>query len=138
MNVLQINGWDNQEGGHMKGLEIRVDLFGVSPQKLEKGEALARVCEEAAIVAGATVKGMAYADLGNGDGTQPGCTVAILLNESHITVHTYSEEGLAAVNVFTCERNAYARRAMEFITTALGGKVAFKDEVERFNLGARA
>ena len=37
----------------------------------------------------------------NGD-TPPGFTSVLLLDESHFTSHCYSEEGLLAIDLFTC------------------------------------
>lgn len=38
----------------------------------------------------------------NGTLSPPGATFALLLDESHITLHSYSLEGYIAVDVFTC------------------------------------
>lgn len=116
----------------MKGREIRVDLVEVAESKLSDGAYLAMVCADAAVAAGASVAGKAWANLGDGDGTPPGCTVAILLNESHITLHTYSKEGLAALNIFTCGKSANPDIAMKAILASLGGRVVFQDSQYRF------
>jgi S-adenosylmethionine decarboxylase len=36
------------------------------------------------------------------ENTPPGFTAVLLLDESHFTAHCYSEEGLLAVDIFTC------------------------------------
>ena len=35
-------------------------------------------------------------------GTPPGFTSVVLLDESHVTAHSYSERGLLAIDCFTC------------------------------------
>jgi S-adenosylmethionine decarboxylase proenzyme len=116
----------------MKGREVRADLVGIDEERLMNGEALCDVCAEAARLAGATVVRKAWANLGDGDGTPPGCTVAVLLNESHITLHTYAKEGLAAINVFTCGERAKPDVALKYIRTALQAKMMMYDSQERF------
>jgi S-adenosylmethionine decarboxylase len=85
---------------------------------------------EAASRAGATVKKVCYADLG-GD-SPPGCTVCVLLDESHITAHTYADSGLVAVNVFTCGEKANPVDAIAWITGNIGGHILWDDLTDRF------
>ena len=35
----------------------------------------------------------------------PGGTIIIMLDESHISLHSYGEEGILAVDCFTCSKN---------------------------------
>lgn len=37
-----------------------------------------------------------------GDVSAPGFTSVVLIDESHITAHCYSDKGLLAIDVFTC------------------------------------
>ena len=37
-----------------------------------------------------------------GADTPPGCSVILMIDESHISVHTYSEQGIMALDIFTC------------------------------------
>lgn len=37
-----------------------------------------------------------------GHNSPAGCTVFLMLDESHISAHTYSEEGKISIDVFTC------------------------------------
>ena len=83
----------------MAGTEIRLDLIGVSRDLLLDGERMAEICSEAAKAAGATIKQVVFSNLG--EDSPPGMTLAILLDESHITAHSYADDGLLAINVFT-------------------------------------
>ena len=111
----------------MKGIEVRVDLADVSPVLLTDAKKMAEICKEAAIEAGATVRAEAFASLG--DESPPGLTVAILLDESHITAHSYSEEGLLALNAFTCGSKASAEKAIRILMAKIGGTPTFGPEV---------
>ncbi|MCM8791924.1 MAG: adenosylmethionine decarboxylase [Candidatus Omnitrophica bacterium] len=44
-----------------------------------------------------------------------GITGVILLAESHISLHTWPEYGYAAVDVFTCGKNAQPIKALEYL-----------------------
>jgi S-adenosylmethionine decarboxylase len=59
--------------------------------------ALLSVMHEAADVGGATVLGQTSAVFPNG-----ALTAALLLSESHLTVHTWPEHGLARFDLLTC------------------------------------
>lgn len=50
--------------------------------------------------------------------TPPGFTSVLLLDESHFTSHSYSEEGLLAVDIFTCG-NTNTQEIMDFFIEEL-------------------
>jgi S-adenosylmethionine decarboxylase len=58
---------------------------------------LIQLLEEAAILSGATVLQTISKKF-----DPQGVTVICLLSESHISIHTWPEEGKAAVDVYTC------------------------------------
>lgn len=50
--------------------------------------------------------------------TPPGFTSVVLLDESHITCHSYSEIGLLAIDIFTCG-NSNPKDIGHYITTKI-------------------
>ena len=44
-----------------------------------------------------------------GHNSPDGCTVFLMLDESHISVHSYAEQGAMAVDVFVCGRDAQSK-----------------------------
>ncbi len=92
------------------GLHILADLYGVDPHLIDRVEDIKDLLETAVRTAGLTKISSHYFQF------QPhGATGVILLAESHISIHTWPEHGLATVDVFTCGDPEKAHRAMEYI-----------------------
>jgi S-adenosylmethionine decarboxylase len=66
-----------------------------------------------------------------GHDSPPGCTVFVMLDESHVSVHTYADEGRMAIDVFTCG-STDARTIAEQLKTDLGLKNCQEQSLERF------
>jgi S-adenosylmethionine decarboxylase len=43
-----------------------------------------------------------------------GCTILILLSESHLSIHTYPEEEFAAIDCYTCGKDVDPRIFLPF------------------------
>jgi S-adenosylmethionine decarboxylase len=72
------------------------------------------------------------------DGAQSplGFAAAVLIDESHVTAHCYSERGLLAIDVFTCggsDSDSLADMIHERIVSENPGvRLVFRKRVERF------
>jgi S-adenosylmethionine decarboxylase len=80
------------------GTHLLADLHGVDADLLQDGSALESLLRRAAEVAGARVLFSHFHSFGAGDGV----TGVVLLAESHISIHTWPESGLAAADIFMC------------------------------------
>jgi S-adenosylmethionine decarboxylase len=80
------------------GTHLLADLHGVGADLLQDGIALEALLRRAAEVAGARVLYSHFHSFGAGDGV----TGVVLLAESHISIHTWPESGLAAADIFMC------------------------------------
>ena len=60
-----------------------------------------------------------------------GVTAFAILAESHISIHTWPENGYAAVDVFTCGDTAQPRLACEYLVKALDAQTYTLKEVPR-------
>ena len=80
------------------GQHLLVDLSGIEPQRLNDCATLELLLRQAAQAAGAHVLFSHF----HGFGTGLGVTGVVLLAESHITIHTWPENGYAAADIFMC------------------------------------
>jgi S-adenosylmethionine decarboxylase len=80
------------------GWHLLADLHGVPADRLRDGAALESLLRRAAVQAGARVLASRFHAFG------PGCGITglVLLAESHISIHTWPECGVAAADIFMC------------------------------------
>jgi S-adenosylmethionine decarboxylase len=79
------------------GKHYLLNLYGCSFVSLNDEHFLIDLLENAAAASGATVCQTIFKKF-----EPQGCTVICLLSESHISIHTWPEEGKAALDVYTC------------------------------------
>lgn len=79
------------------GKHYLLNLFGCSFVLLNDEHFLVDLLENAAAASGATVLKTVYEKF-----DPQGVTVICLLSESHISIHTWPEEGKAACDIYTC------------------------------------
>ena len=108
------------------GTHIILDLFGISFSILNDEQYLLNVLKNAAIAGNATIlHTYAYK-------FQPqGVTAIVVISESHLSIHTYPEEGMAAVDIFTCGTNCDITKMMDYIIEQLEPRAIVKDVVRR-------
>jgi S-adenosylmethionine decarboxylase len=100
--------------GSSVGSHILADLYGVDAGALRDGVLLESMLRRAAHAAGARVLGSHFHSFGATDGV----TGVVLLAESHISIHTWPESGLAAADIFMCG-SADPERALALLVTEL-------------------
>ena len=96
------------------GLHILADLYGVSPDLIDRVEDIRHLLESAVKVANLTKISSHYYQF-----NPHGATGVVLLAESHISIHTWPEYGLATVDVYTCGDPPKAYKAMDYIISVL-------------------
>lgn len=64
-------------------------------------------------------------------GAAKGVTGVALLAESHISIHTWPEHGLAAVDIFVCGADARPQAALDHLVARLDGQVLQFNRIER-------
>lgn len=97
-----------------EGVHLLADLSGVAPGKLTSCATIEGLLRAAADAAGARILHSHFHTFGPGLGV----TGVVLLAESHISVHTWPEQGFAAVDIFMCGE-AQPLRALAVLREAL-------------------
>jgi S-adenosylmethionine decarboxylase len=80
------------------GRHLLLDLSGVAAATLRDAVAIEHLLRDAAELSGATPLSAQFHQFGEGAGV----TGVVILQESHISIHTWPEHGFAAVDIFMC------------------------------------
>ncbi|WP_248926700.1 adenosylmethionine decarboxylase [Paenibacillus hamazuiensis] len=96
------------------GRHIAVDVWGVDFDILNDAESLRHMMTEAADKCMAKVLSV------RSESFDPnGCTIVLLLSESHLSIHTYPEKRFAAIDCYTCGQKADPQAAIDFLVEQL-------------------
>ena len=111
---------------------ILVDLSGVPPDLCENDKELLQCLVSAAEVGGATVINTSRYHFGHN--SPPGCSAFVMLDESHLSAHTYALEGLVALDIFVCGATATekALRMRDLLLGKIPHVGAVVDSIPRF------
>ncbi len=107
------------------GLHLIADIHGATA--LDDSARIETALRAAARAARVTVLEVRLHHFGAGCGV----TGVVLLAESHISIHTWPEHALAAVDIFVCGPHADADAALAEICRQLGGAVVMRQAIDR-------
>ncbi len=92
------------------GSHLLVELYGCEGTSLEQEITVGAAMKEAAMESEATVVADSFHEF------KPyGVSGAVIIQESHYTIHTWPEHGYAAVDLFYCGGTVKVRRAVEVL-----------------------
>lgn len=92
------------------GSHLLVELFGCDKQSLEEERTVGTAMRNAAVASEATVVAESFHEF------QPyGVSGAIVIQESHYTIHTWPEHGYAAVDLFYCGGTVKVHKAVRVL-----------------------
>ena len=114
-----------------QGLHLIADLADGAADTLADPVLVEQVLLAAAAAAHVQVVGLNLHHFG----PQQGVTGVALLAESHISIHTWPEEGVAAIDIFVCGPHADAWASLRVIESGLAMRVDQAQAIPR--LGAR-
>lgn len=97
------------------GTHCLLELFDCPPERLDDPPGIEAAIRRAAQDAGALLLHYCAQHF-----TPQGVTAVALLAESHISVHTWPDQGYAAADVFTCGATCQPRIACDVLVEALG------------------
>ncbi|MDE2800905.1 MAG: adenosylmethionine decarboxylase [Gemmatimonadota bacterium] len=112
---------------HALSKHLLVDLYGCPAGLLNDVTGLETVMIEAAQRAGATVINSMFHHF-----SPFGVSGVVVIQESHLTIHTWPEQGFAAIDLFTCGTQTKPRRALIHLKRALQST---RVEVRQFRRG---
>ncbi|MCX5925187.1 MAG: adenosylmethionine decarboxylase [Candidatus Dependentiae bacterium] len=98
MESLDLRAIKECAGRSRLGHHLVIDLVGCNPEKIKHVEIVEQIMVKAAIAARATIVSHHFKQF------EPfGVSGAIVLAESHLTIHTWPEvDGYCAIDIFTC------------------------------------
>lgn len=109
-----------------KGIHILLDLYGVSPEKLDDPIFLNDLISKALVKSGLKSLGTLYHKF-----NPIGFTSITLLEASHISIHTWPEYEYTAIDIFACDKMDKALIAADVIVKELQPKRVRKRVIKR-------
>ena len=97
------------------GDHFLLNLYGCGVEKLNNEKFIVEMFEQAVVEGKMTLLNLMTHKF-----EPQGITAVALLAESHISIHTWPEEGSCAVDVYTCGTTGRPRLACDYIIKELG------------------
>ena len=92
------------------GSHLLIELFGCDGRALEREDHVGLAMRDAAVESEATVVAQSFHEF------KPyGVSGAVIIQESHYTIHTWPEHGYAAVDLFYCGGTVQVHKAVEVL-----------------------
>ncbi|UCH51514.1 MAG: adenosylmethionine decarboxylase [Chloroflexota bacterium] len=111
----------------IKGYHILADLWGCPPEKVNEASSLEEILIDTTHKVGFRVVGKSFHQF-----TPNGATGVVLLETSHISVHSWPEFNFVALDVYSCSGKLKAKKAIRHLVKVLNPEKAQIREVERF------
>ncbi|KRF18714.1 adenosylmethionine decarboxylase [Paenibacillus sp. Soil787] len=99
------------------GRHTVVDVWGVDASFLDNVDFLRLIMVNAAVKSSATVLSVIHKKF-----EPSGCSILVLLSESHLSIHTYPKEGFAAIDGYTCGKRVDPKIAVDYLVDILQPK----------------
>ena len=111
------------------GKHVLADLHGCNGDLLKKVEYVADSMLEAARLSNATIVGKFFKQF------DPwGVSGVIVISESHISIHTWPEHGIASVDYFSCSEEPNIKAAIDYLAEAFEAENVETIEASRGDL----
>ncbi len=103
-----------------------LELWDCDIDLLDDRELIEKLMVEAALEAGAEVREVAFHKF-----APQGVSGVVVISESHLSIHTFPEQGYASIDVFTCGERINPHVAAYLIAEKLGSKKIYEMNLER-------
>lgn len=120
----------NQKNVYSKnsGKHLLIGLFDCNKELIDDLDFVQEVFINASKEARAEVLSVSFRKF------QPnGISGVVIISESHLTIHSWPEEGYCAIDIFTCGNKAKPFRALGYINKKLQGKKCSVIQLDRGN-----
>jgi S-adenosylmethionine decarboxylase len=92
------------------GSHLLIEMFGCDQKSLEEEKSVGNAMRDAADESKATIVAQSFHEF------KPfGVSGAVIIQESHYTIHTWPEHGYAAIDLFYCGGTVLVHRAVEVL-----------------------
>ncbi|UOB20164.1 adenosylmethionine decarboxylase [Macrococcus armenti] len=108
------------------GRHVLIEYYNCDKEILKDHDKVEAIMNEAARVSGATIVESCFHTF-----NPYGVSGAVIISESHLTIHTWPEYGYASVDVFTCGDTVDPWRAEDFLQKALKAELSDSYEIGR-------
>ncbi len=113
-----------------KGTHLIADCSGVSYEKCVNDSFLLEGLAKAVKAGGGNIINTSRYRFGYD--SPAGCSIFIMLDESHVSLHTYADEGKIALDVFTCGNNVDGNKILNLTAKILNIQRMKVTTIERF------
>ncbi len=96
------------------GVHVFLDGHGIKADLLDNINHLKQICKFAIAKSNAT-----FVSAQEKKFDPQGCTLLFLLEESHMSIHTYPEHGYASIDMFTCGSHTRPDLAIDYLIECL-------------------
>lgn len=114
------------------GRHLVLEMWDCDREILNNAKRLREILRKAAEEAGATVIRVFCHEF-----NPKGVTGVALLAESHLTIHTWPDEGYAAADIFTCGQHTDPQLAAQHLISSLRAKDSTTFELKRGSMRTR-
>jgi len=108
------------------GHQIIAEFYQCDSTRLNDADYVSRIMVEAAEQAGATIVAQTFHHF-----SPHGVSGAVIIAESHLSIHTWPEYGYAAVDLFTCGDSVSAEKAFDHLRESLDAAQVSTMEMHR-------
>lgn len=108
------------------GRHVLIEFYGCPAEIIEQNKLIEQFMNEAANYSGATIVESCFHHF-----NPYGVSGAVIIAESHLTIHTWPEYGFASVDVYTCGDSVSPWKAAEYLEQKLQAKKTESFEVPR-------
>ena len=108
------------------GQHVLVDMHKCNSEKLKNVETIKNIMLGATKVSKATIVGEFFKQF-----DPYGVSGVVIISESHLTIHTWPEYGLASIDYFSCSESVDINKAVAYIKNELESNDLRTSEISR-------